>query len=115
MKIRVDQAIVEKTPELLKQLPDGEYAVTKVRTKDNPVFGESEIREGRTYVGELAILNRGGGPALAVGNFPFGGMMTSWVIEAARDAADGSIRITTENSIYKLEGPLSSNAQKGAA
>jgi len=103
--IQIDSEIYPKVPQALTTLPFGRYSLTKLGTVDSPKHGESEIKEGAPYTGRITIINRGGGPSIMIGTFPWSGMVTSWVLDAAPHV-DGYMVLTTENSRYKLEGPL---------
>lgn len=102
--VHVDESIEDRTPPVLKNLPDGVYRLTRLRQKEGPI-GYTPVTSGNPYEGRLRIVARGNGPSLMIGN-----IITSWVLEAVQEDIDCYVEVITENSIYKLEGPISSDA-----
>lgn len=112
--IQIDKDILNKTPEILRNLPRATYSLTKLKRKENPTHASSRIPVGAPLTGGVKIIDRGGGPSIVIGLYPLGGMITSWVLEAFIPDGENYIEITTENSVYKLEGPLAEEEeQKG--
>lgn len=111
--IFIAASVLGKTPEILRDLPEGRYALEKIKYRDNPVHGKY-LPDAFKREGELAIVDRGGMPAIRiVGYGVYDGLTTSGIIEATRDSTQNHIDILTENSHYKLEGPLSDDSGAG--
>ncbi len=102
--IRVDEAVREATPAIIRDLPEGRYRLQKVSNKENPIHCTSRIPLGHKYIGDLTVCNRGG-PAIALYTTEGGGIMTSLILGAEK-TAEGPLEVSTENSIYELCGPL---------
>lgn len=106
--IHVAPSVEDKTPELLKKLPLGHYRLTRLRRVEKPIWKDSgQYPLVISETGALKIVDRQGGPVLMLGQWPYEGWLTSWITGAAI-VDDGSLEVTTENSVYRLEGPLGS-------
>lgn len=100
--IYVDEEITEPVSELLSRLEDKPYQVTKVSTRAGR-DGVSGIEQGVPYVGKLRVIaNIEGNPHLIVGSYPWGGMVTSTIVDVKQPSPFG-VEIHTLNSIYLVE------------
>jgi hypothetical protein len=98
MKITVADTVKEKTPQVIKDLPDVDYRLTKIHAKSE----FTRVSPGEGVSGSLEVVDVQGDPALRVTRGLSRYIRTSPIVKVL-DQTQNGLTVETEGGIYKLE------------